>query len=171
MEARIYLVAATISALMPVPLMLTAQTPTASAPSGKRDLSPTDLNSLRLRFQSVEDSGMGGCFPGFAGYDIEITDRKIRTWTYHDRNRHSGKSGSLTDDQLAGLRAILREWNTTISDAPWSPTAPYCEYRIYGDQSFDWKDDAATVPKCVLKLVNQLRAIVAALPEQAQKRK
>jgi hypothetical protein len=153
-------------------LMAQAEKSSSPAPEvprspGKRTEPPVDANNLRIHFMSVTAEP---CKPGFAGYDINVTGRKITTQTYFDNSITRGKPASLTDLQVISLTAIVKEWNTTVLDTTWRPAGNYCAYNVSGYQMpyFEWNDSDAKVPLCVLKLVVELRRIVNGLEESGK---
>lgn len=134
------------------------------------ETSNADLNLTLASYIPQRILGSEGCLPGFAGYQIVLRGREIKSSTFFDLGFQPVRRGLISNEHEYQLQAILQRWDSSDSAAQvsWNPSPKYCCFDISSSGtisfSYRWHNDAAAIPETVVELVSALQNIIAAMP-------
>lgn len=129
---------------------------------------------LDISFDSYIPTSMG-CLPGFAGYEISVSGREMRSHTYFDLGSEPVSRGFISPEDEELLRNCVIRWTIDREFVPWEPSPEYCAYDISLRSyplntpttyplSYRWENSATEVPQSVSDLVTALRTMIRQMP-------
>ena len=115
-----------------------------------------------IKYDRIEKSALG-CLPGFAGYEILVFGKHIRSDSYYDLDFSIHTNRDLSDTELSMLERLIYNFNRPEM-VDWLDSGIFCRYSVVTNAgSCGWDGEAKQIPAAVNDLIAALQALCSPL--------
>lgn len=125
-----------------------------------KNSSPVGLPNIK--YDRTQKSALG-CLPGFAGYEILVLGKHIRSDSYYDLDFLIHTNRDLSDTELSMLERLIYNLNSPEM-VDWLDSGIFCRYSVVANAgSYGWDGETKQIPAAVNDLIAALQALCSPL--------